>query len=89
MAEAEQEHRHGVEGTVVVESFEEAKRGQRYGLTIGLFAIGAGAVTAVLGAPLAGTFIGTGGVIGLVTVFVLGRMRPTSAPALPPPDEGE
>lgn len=36
MAEAEQEHRHALEATVVRESFMEAKRGQMYGLTIGM-----------------------------------------------------
>jgi uncharacterized membrane protein len=50
--------------------------GQVFGLVIGLTAIISGAVTAILGSGLAGAFIGGGGVIGLVSVFVLGRRKP-------------
>lgn len=47
--------------------------GQFFGLTIGCVAIIAGAYTAVNGAQVAGAFIGTAGVTGLVAVFVMGR----------------
>lgn len=80
MAEKEQAHRHSLEGTVVSSSFKEAQRGQQYGLLIGVVAIIAGAVTAIAGAPVPGAIIGGGGVIGLVSVFVLGRFFPTSKP---------
>jgi uncharacterized membrane protein len=46
------------------------KRGQLFGFLIGIIAILAGSTTATLGAPIAGAFIGGGGVIGLVTAFV-------------------
>ncbi len=46
----------------------------RYGLIIGMFAITAGSVTAISGAELPGGFIGTGGVIGLVALFVKGQL---------------
>lgn len=49
--------------------------GQVFGLIIGLTAIISGALTAYHGAQLAGGFIGGGGVIGLVSVFVLGRRK--------------
>lgn len=81
MAEAEQAHRHTLEASVVGKSFEEAARGQRYGLAIGIAAIIAGSITAIVGAPIPGAIIGGGGVIGLVSVFVLGRFFPTSKPA--------
>lgn len=80
MAEAEQQHRHTIETTVVSESFVEAKRGQLYGLLIGIIAIIAGALASVAGAPIPGAIIGGGGVIGLVSVFVLGRFFPTGKP---------
>jgi uncharacterized membrane protein len=49
--------------------------GQFFGLIIGLTAIISGAVIATQGAQWAGGFIGGGGVIGLVSVFVLGRRK--------------
>jgi hypothetical protein len=51
--------------------------GQVFGLLIGMTAIISGAVTAYHGSEWAGGFIGGGGVIGLVSVFVLGRRRST------------
>jgi hypothetical protein len=49
--------------------------GQIFGLVIGMTAIISGAVTAYHGSQWAGGFIGGGGVIGLVSVFVLGRRK--------------
>jgi len=51
-------------------------RGQIYGFIVGMTAIISGAVTASMGSQWAGGFIGGGGVIGLVSVFVLGRRKP-------------
>jgi uncharacterized membrane protein len=53
--------------------FADRKLGQIFGFAIGLVAILAGSVTAVQGAEWAGLGIGGGGVIGLVSVFVLGK----------------
>jgi hypothetical protein len=50
--------------------------GQVFGLIIGMTAIICGAVIATQGSQWAGGFIGGGGVIGLVSVFVLGRRKP-------------
>ena len=50
--------------------------GQVFGLIIGMTAIISGAVIASQGSQWAGGFIGGGGVIGLVSVFVLGRRKP-------------
>lgn len=80
MAENEQAHRHAVEKSVVDSSFSEAHTGQLYGLIIGVVAILAGTFAAVMGAPIPGAIIGGGGVIGLVSVFVLGRFFPTGKP---------
>ena len=49
--------------------------GQIFGFIIGLTAIISGAVLSVQGSQWAGGFIGGGGVIGLVSVFVLGRRK--------------
>jgi uncharacterized membrane protein len=49
--------------------------GQVFGLVIGMTAIISGALTAYHGSQWAGGFIGGGGVIGLVSVFVLGRKK--------------
>lgn len=49
---------------------DEIRIGQIFGFLIGIAALVAGTITSVMGAPLAGGFIGGSGVIGLVTVFV-------------------
>lgn len=77
MAEAEQRHRHDIDSAVVRRTFDEARRGQIFGLAIGLAAIVTGGVTSVLGAQIPGGIIGGTGVVGLVAVFVIGRFRGT------------
>ncbi len=61
----------------------EKRLGQIFGLTIGVVAILAGSATVVLNSSIAGEvaggFIGSSGVIGLVSVFVLGRREQKSA----------
>jgi uncharacterized membrane protein len=49
------------------------RRGQIFGLLVALFAVAAASYTAVHGAQVAGSIIGTGGLIGLVAVFITGR----------------
>src|ERR1700688_998417 len=49
--------------------------GQLFGLIIGMTAIISGALIANQGSQWAGGFIGGGGVIGLVSVFVLGSRK--------------
>lgn len=55
------------------ENSNEVKRGQIFGFCMGVIAISWGGYVALNGAQIAGSFIGTGGVIGLVTAFILGR----------------
>jgi len=52
-----------------------ARWGQIFGFVIGIVALITGAYTATQGYEIAGSFIGTGGVVGLVSVFVLGRTK--------------
>lgn len=80
MAEQESEHRRQIERDIVNAQIEDAKKyrqveffGQIFGLIIGMFAIGMAAYAGVHGAQWTGTFIGTAGVTGLVTTFILGR----------------
>lgn len=77
MAEAEAKHRHEMEKTVLIETASEAKRGQKYGLFMGIFAITASVVAAFLGAEKTAMVIGGSTVVGLVTVFIIGRFKKT------------
>ena len=73
MAEEETTHRRKLEQDIVHNGYEEAKRGQIFALFIGALGIIAGETVAVLGAQWAGAVIGGGTVVGLVSVFILGR----------------
>jgi uncharacterized membrane protein len=71
--EEESKHRRKLEADALAARVADTRRGQFFGLLIGLSAVISGAVTASLGQEWAGAFIGGGGVIGLVSVFVIGR----------------
>ncbi len=73
MAEEETTHRRKLEQDIVHNGYEEAKRGQIFALFIGALGIIAGATVSVLGAQWAGAVIGGSTVMGLVSVFILGR----------------
>ncbi len=80
MAEKEQAHRHEMQTKLVdaqitdfKQSRTERRIGQIFGFSIGVVSIVAGSLTAILGSAIAGTFIGSAGVVGLVSVFVLER----------------
>jgi uncharacterized membrane protein len=73
--QAESAHRRKLEEIAQAAQIADTRRGQFFGLLIGLAAIVSGAVTAIYGHEWAGGFIGAGGVgvIGVVGVFVRGR----------------
>lgn len=73
MAENEARHRHDMDKTVMQNTFRERRLGQVLGFAIGVFTIAAGAYVAVSGAQAAGAIISGSAVVGLVSVFVLGR----------------
>lgn len=80
MAERQAAHRQTMEQKLVEAEIEdhradrrERRLGQWLGFSIGSLAILAGSLTATYGNPWAGGLIGAGGVVGLVSVFVLGR----------------
>ncbi len=70
MAELEQEHRHRSDTFVLDVSAKEIRRGQNYGLTIGLFSIAACITLTVLGHPAVATAIFGTSLVGLVVAFV-------------------
>ena len=80
MAEKEQDHRHEMQKKLVdgqlnntKRFYDERKRGQIFGLTIGLIGIISGSILAFNDKQIAGSFIGTAGIGGIVSVFVIGR----------------
>ena len=75
MAENQSEHRQWMEKKRLSFSNREVHLGQIFGFTIGVIAIITGGYTALNGAPIPGGFIGTAGVVGLVSVFVIGSSR--------------
>ncbi len=82
MAEQEAAHRHKMEERALEIEFEDLKArardsrwGQIFGFLIGFFTVVAGTYTVTLGYQWPGGFIGTSGVLGLVSVFVIGRKR--------------
>ena len=90
MAENEQLHRHAIEKQIVdaeiVNTAQEIKNhaseirwGQWLGFSIGVVTIVAGSIVSIHNQPFSGTLIGTGGVAGLVAVFIMGRKN-ESAP---------
>jgi uncharacterized membrane protein len=75
MAENQSEHRQWIEKKKLSFSNREVHLGQVLGFAIGVIAIITGGYTALNGAPISGGFIGTAGVVGLVSVFVIGSSR--------------
>ena len=75
MAENQSEHRQWIEKKKLSFSNREVHLGQVLGFAIGVIAIITGGYTALNGAPIPGGFIGTAGVVGLVSVFVIGSNR--------------
>jgi uncharacterized membrane protein len=80
MAEDEAAHRRAMESHVIELQGQDQRAYRRselcgsiFGLTIGLAALGVAIAAIIMGSPMAGGFIGTTGVTGLVTSFILGR----------------
>ena len=80
MAEAEAAHRREIEKKIIETQASDMARfrraelcGQIFGLLIGLTALIGAVYAAVNHAQVAASFIGTTGVTGLVTAFIIGR----------------
>jgi uncharacterized membrane protein len=75
MAEKQQDHRMSLETIAITEQLTQSKRGQTFGLLIGLTAIVGGVACILLGHEWSGAFLGGGGLTGLVSVFVIGKKK--------------
>lgn len=75
MAEEDAKHQREIEKTALTVAAEEVKRGQRYGLTIGSLAFITSIIALILGSEKAAIALGGTTVVGLVAVFVTGRIK--------------
>jgi uncharacterized membrane protein len=73
MAERDAMHQHSIETMALQCASKEAKRGQWFGLIIGVCAFASAIAALVLGSESTAMVIGGSTVVGLVTVFVVGR----------------
>jgi uncharacterized membrane protein len=83
MAEKEQDHRHATSDR----RLGITERGQHYGLTIGLAGLGVTAILGLWGAPWVAAVIGTVDIVGLVSLFVIGRLLPRQGKISAPSSE--
>ncbi len=72
MAENQARHRQELEAEVIRSRTRDSRCGIFCGLAIGITSIVCGTVAVIWGHSWAGTLIGTGGVAGLVGVFIYG-----------------
>lgn len=73
MAEADAKHQRELEFEALRAAAGEVKRGQFFGLTIGCTALVASVCALYLGSPAVAGVIGGTTVVGLVSVFIVGR----------------
>jgi len=77
MAEADANHQREIELLALRAAEGEVKRGQLFGLTIGVTALGAAMMALYMGSPAVAGIIGGTTVVGLVSVFIVGRLSKT------------
>jgi len=70
--EEQSKHRRELEQKVIKSDLVMARLGLIFGFIIGMASVIGGIITALLGKELAGGFIGSSGLIGLVSVFIYG-----------------
>lgn len=82
MAEDDALHQRQMEQVALTARAREAARGQHYGLIIGVAALATSIVALLAGLEQAASVIGGTTVVGLVTVFVVGRLgrKPSPSP---------
>lgn len=74
MAEEDSKHMREMDKAALDAAAREVKRGQIFGLLIGLAALGASMLAIAMGAPTVAGVIGGTTVVGLVSVFIVGRV---------------
>ncbi len=75
MAEKDAEHIREMQRRVLSAKKTEVILGQIFGFVIGVVALLCGTWIVISGYPIVGGIIGSGGVIGLVSAFILGRSK--------------
>jgi uncharacterized membrane protein len=73
MAESDTKHQQEIEFAALRAAEAEIKRGQIFGFVIGLTALGASMLALAMGSPAVAGIIGGTTVVGLVSVFIVGR----------------
>ena len=74
MAEKQQEHRMGLEKSVIRSDIRQSFLGLAAGFIVALSSLGGGVTIALSGQPIAGTAFGGLTLAGLVSVFVTGNL---------------
>lgn len=74
MAESDAKHQQEIEFAALRAMEAEVKRGQFFGFVIGLTALGASMLALAMGSPAVAGVIGGATVVGLVSVFIVGRV---------------
>lgn len=75
MAEKQQEHRFKLEEKAVSAQVKQSGIGQVFGLVVCLVGLGISALLGLYGHELASGILGGGGLVGLASVFVVGKNR--------------
>lgn len=75
MAEKDAKHQQEIENSAIQFASREVKRGQMCGLTIGISSFATCVIALALGSELTASILGGVTVVGLVTVFVTGRIK--------------
>lgn len=73
MAERQSAHRISLEDHVIREELQQSRRGQTFGFTLGLIGMVISAFMAYTGHETVAAIFGSTTIVGLVTVFVVGR----------------
>lgn len=74
MAESDAKHQQAIELAALRAAESEIKRGQIFGFIIGLTALGASMLALAMGSPAVAGVIGGTTVVGLVSIFIIGRV---------------
>ncbi len=74
MAENQSKHRQEIEKLVITSQMKQTERGQYFGLGIGIFGLILGFVLTILGHSTVAGILFTTTIIGLVSVFVIGKL---------------
>ena len=74
MAESDAKHQQEIEFAALRVMESEGKRGQHYGFIIGLAALGTSIIALHMGSAAVAGIIGGTTVVGLVSVFIIGRV---------------